>query len=1205
MEAIEQDNLDISAVDGTSDRHRTIRFKKLILQGFKSFPDTTELVFNENICAIVGPNGCGKSNILDALRWVLGEQGPSQLRARAMADIIFNGSANRKPVGMTEITLVIDCPAGTLPLAYEEIEITRRLYRSGESEYQINRVPCRLKDITDLFLDTGIGRGAYALIEQGRVDALVTARPDERRTFLEQIAGIEKYKVRKKEALSKLASTETNLARVKDVVTEVNTRRISLARQARKAIKYRTIKKERDDMTRVLAGGRYARLQDRLRQQDERAEILENHIARNAARLGLQSVALTESRKQVDTAQDILRNAADEIDQLERRIDYIESRIRDQDERYHEIEKEIEHDAGEADALERKNSDLDKRGHLLDEESANLKTRLAVLIEESAFQEEQTRKMDSTLKRLRNTLSEARSRRLREITEMAALKNRLTSIAERRSHLARRINDLDAEILRINTEETTSQQLCRDVEVTIADQEVLLSGLKAELDDARKRRSDIDHLRQDAGERLRVIDSEKMSVDSRLKSLREILAAGDGLDSGVKAVLDRFNAGNGTSRQVIYGTVADLYDTDSDSEQVVAIALYPYLQDIVALGSPEMNDVCSFLTDEKLGRVTVRIPEAGPRQDDRIPVNVSGIVPVRSLVNSELQLAGMFDRLLAGVFLAPDAETAALSAREYPHAVFVSPCGMRWEPGGARTIGRAPDNRLAYRQRRTEVRHLEIRAEKLQTSHSRIGDEYRAFEREWRSADADVSSKQTQLTDMERNLAVFRRDLEHRRGRVEQVVEQRNGVHSERLSVQKEIEQLSLEHSGLTAKVDERESQSGGSDTIDELEKQLETTSVEMTGLQTRLTEYRMQVRSTQDRIEFTEKERTGLSDEIRRLQELSDHYREQILKKRGLLEDGSTKKNELLVELKRLIEDSPIRKNRLETLKARLVQVKRAEEEIAAEVTELERVDRQMERDMADIRVEKASLNSALQALIEEAECDPSEEADVLGRVPDDAEIDDWKKQADVLQESLNLFSDVNLAAEHEHRELVERSRFLDEQLQDLDSAIASLRNTIQQINRASKLRFTEAFTAVNDHFSRIFQGLFDGGEASLELIDPNDPLETGVDIICRPPGKRARTIDLLSGGEKALAALALLLAGFRYKPSPLLFLDEVDAPLDDHNVVRFTRFLKTLAEVTQVVMITHNSVTMEVADILYGVTMENPGISKLVSARLTMFAG
>lgn len=1182
-----------------------IRFKKLFLQGFKSFPDQTELAFEDSICAIVGPNGCGKSNILDALRWVLGEQGPGQLRARSMSDVIFNGTAKRKPVGMAEITLIIECPAGALPLAFEEIAITRRLYRSGESEYFINRASCRLKDITDLFLDTGIGKGAYSLIEQGRVDALVTARPEERRGFLEQIAGIEKYKVRKKEALSRLASTENNLARVRDVISEVHSRRVSLARQARKAIKYRSLRTELDDLQRVLSGGRCARIQDDLHHLAARMEHLENTMSRTAAQIGLQSVALQESRKRVDTAQEHLRKTGDMFDQVENRIDYLENRIRDFDDRRRELDTEIENEVHDADLLDHQCNDLNRRSILLDHELAELTRQSATVSQEVDTLDSQRLDLDGRISHLHKQLADTRARRLKQITGCSDLRNRILSGDERLRHLTRRLAELNQDSEQHADALHEASRLHADLTRDVSRLESALENLHGQLDAAATAKDAAASAFHEAGDRLRVFEKERLSLQSRIESLQEIDTAGEGLDSGVRIVLKRFPRSTDTRPDVpsIIGTLAELYDTADEYEEAVTAALYTRLQDIIVAENAVFDGICRFLNDSQPGRVTIRrLPDSGGNRDSGNEPP-SGTLPLNTCISTADTFKPLFAELLAGVYLAPDPGAAARAAAERPEAVIVTPCGMRWGPGHTRTFGRPVDNRPVYRRRRKEIADLKKREEACAIEHQAALQDYETLDRLHQNAGAAWGGIQEQFAGTSQALAVARGECDHRQHDLEETTRRHTAVLEEKDAVAGETNRLKEQLESWRKALEELETRTDIPHELNQLETDLEKAEKDASVLRDALTEKRIQARSTSDRAEFAGRERSRMQEEIKRLMDIAGQHRRQALTKREQVETGSTRRKLLADELEKLVADGPVRQHRLESLKAQLIQAQRAEQDIAAHLADLEHTDRTLERELADVRVKKASLETARTSLAEDLAWDPAAEAEKLGRIPDDSEMEDWKHRIETLQQSVSLFSDVNLGAEQEHRELVDRSRFLDEQMLDLEHAILSLRTTIQQINRTSRMRFMDAFDAVTKHFGVIFQGLFGGGEATLELIDPEDPLESGVDIVCKPPGKRARTIDLLSGGEKALAALALLLAGFKYKPSPLLFLDEVDAPLDEHNVSRFTTFLTSLSDITQVVMITHNAQTMEAADILYGVTMEEPGISKLVSARLSMF--
>ncbi len=1191
------------ATAGLSAQTRTIRFKKLSLQGFKSFPDPTQLSFEDSICAIVGPNGCGKSNILDALRWVLGEQGPSQLRARSMSDVIFNGSAKRKPVGMAEVTLTIDCPAGLVSLPYEEIAVTRRLYRSGESEYLINRSPCRLKDITDLFLDTGVGRGAYSLIEQGRVDVLVTARPEERRGFIEQIAGIEKFKVRKKEALSRLASTENNLARVKDVISEVHSRRASLARQARKAKKYRTLKAELQDVQKALSTARYAKIQKELRQLDTQTKHLENVMTRTATHIALQSAAHQESYKLVDAAQEKLRKTAESFDQVENRIDYLENRIKDFDDRRLELEKEIETEQANANSQERRCIDLNNQAKRLDQELETLTEQAGTISEEMETLETQRQQMNAHIRLLREQLADARARRLKQITRCSDLRNRIQGGEDKLRYLAQRQSELALEKESLATTQGDLSRRLADLGEKISRMESVQSALLGRQQTATADKALATQAFKEADERLRVLEKERLSLQSRLESLLEIDAAGEGFDSGVKRVLKRFPRTDSAKPDIssVIGTLADIYDTPDEYEEAVTAALYSRLQDIVVSGSANFDAICRFLIETQPGRVTVRHVSKNGGDQKRAHHAPPGLRALVDCISTADEFKPMFDELLAATFLAPDEETAAAAAAAQPETTIVTPDGLRWGPGNRRTFGRPIDNRPVFRRRQKEINELKTKVADAVVQEQAALQVYQDCDRHLKDVVMAWDSIQEQISGAVQQLAVAEGELAHRRLALDETAGRYAAVTKEKEGLIEEMGAIGHQLETLRQALGEMEAQTNISDDLNKLEATLEESDKESIILRDILTEKRIQARSAADRTVFVQREQARLRNETDRLMEIAEQYRHQASVKRQLVVTETTRARELADELEALIVDAPVRKNRLETLKSQLEQANQAKQGAAVHLAELEQSDRALERDLAEVRVKQASLETARDALSEDLTWNPAEEAENLESIPDETEMNDWKQRIELLQQNILLFSDVNLGAEHEHREVTERSRFLDEQLQDLEHAVHSLRTTIQQIDRTSKTRFIEAFNVVTEHFGTIFQKLFGGGEARLELTNPNDLLDSGVDIVCKPPGKRARTIDLLSGGEKALSALALLLSGFKYRPSPLLFLDEVDAPLDEHNVTRFTQFLKSLAETTQIVMITHNALTMEAAETLYGVTMEEPGISKLVGAKLT----
>lgn len=1202
----------LSDMEISSDQPRTIRFKKLELQGFKSFPDRTALEFNDDICAIVGPNGCGKSNILDAIRWVLGEQGPSQLRARAMADIIFNGAAGRRPVGMSEITLTIEAPAGSLPLSFQEVEITRRLYRSGDSEYLINRTACRLRDITDLFLDTGMGKGAYSLIEQGRVDALVTARPEDRRAFLEQTAGIEKYKVRKKEALSKLNSTEHNLARVQDVVAEVRSRRISLSRQARKAAKYRTIKNDLEDLQRVYLAGRFLRYNSELDQQKRKQETLENQLARNAAQSGLQVAALAQARDQIQEVQTELSQAGHQADKARLRMEYLESRIADMEARERELQNEQEQAQEQITALVAEQKTLETRLVSFKEEHENRLQLLEYLQTEASQCEERYQVSNNRTMEIRNRLHELQRQQRTQVETVSQLQNQLTSVSEAIRRVTTRRDQLAADqadnARRVTASREELQEAQNRLEALSQQQE---QGV-AQLETISEQLAEFVEEKQVTINAVRNLDHELLSVTTRIDSLQEVVSRGEGLDSGVRAVLKAFGPDTPDETDfTVLGTIADLYETDDHHEIAVAAALHDHLENVVAPSNRAVKTITEFLAEAQYGPVVLLSADwhrvnSEPEISSNLNSIVADAVPLRSVVSAAPGLESIFDWLLHGVYLVPDHSIPVLQDEPVDGYCFVTPGGYRLGPGPRLMVPGVGDNKMAYRQRLAEIKTLTEKQSVLSRDTEDARERLQALESRGAELEGQRSSIAGQLAATQQEIAVANRDATHLASALARVQEQgqvMNGevesIASELAALQTRLERLQLEHTEANRAADLH-------DEISAVEQELEDAQSHGEACRDTLMETRIRLNSTGDQVTSSTGEMGRMNDEIQRIGQMIERTRIQAERKVSIEASGRDERQEHVEELQQLVLRQPELKNSVENLRVRLSRMRDAEQALASEVSSLEKNERQIEREMGDIRVAVASVESSLASLKDESQWDLAELASELAvefpEVPEPEELQQWKAQIEVLRNNLLMLGDVNLAAEEEHRELVERNQFLDEQIRDLEESIGSLRSTIQQINRASKVRFLEAYEVVNSHFGEVFQKLFSGGEASLQLLDPDDPLESGVDIVCKPPGKRARTIDLLSGGEKALAALSLLLAGFRYRPSPLLFLDEVDAPLDDANVVRFTEFLKELAKVTQVVMITHNATTMEAADVLYGITMEEPGISRLVSARLSM---
>ncbi|MBN1550157.1 chromosome segregation protein SMC [bacterium] len=1178
-----------------------IRFQKLTLQGFKSFPDKVSLEFNSQISAIVGPNGCGKSNILDALRWVLGEQGPSQLRAQSMSDVIFNGSANRKPVGMAEVTLAIECPMGSLPIGYNCIEVTRRLYRSGESEYNLNKTPCRLKDIIDLFLDIGLGKGAYSLIEQGRVDALLMARPIERRGLLEQAAGILKYKNRKKEALTKLTQTEQNLTRVKDVIAEVRSRRIILARQAHKAEKYKALRHEIEELEVSIVAARYANCLNSQTDINKYISELENELARLSAKIGLQAASVQQAKNRVEESAATLQKAQQEYNQMEFKIDATEDKLRDGEQRLHDIQNESMRLRSESESLVSKVTELKRNKTGL---GKNCEKLSAEITNKESSTEEYERIVSDIKRQIdkhKNHLNLMKSKHLSFVESASKYRNRKAELEEAIRRVSSRIEKLIQERDRI--EENLYQHITnRDTSVSQKQNYLeILETMTSEREGVNdKIRSQEGYINELNG-RLQEIESRRMKIVNRYHSLEEIIAAGEGLKNGVKAVLKDYKNHESVNGSII-GLLADLFDTDAEYERAVEAALEERIENIVVTKHSEAERAIQFLSSQQKGRCTFIPIEPklvnGHGKPSRLPETAK---PVIDLIRTENRNMPLFKQLLYNSYLVDDLKTALeIWKMEKEPITLVTTEGEVITPEGIVTGGWESDGVPSYINRKkemgrlqSEIRNVTKRSDELKCELNRNKEQEKVYRRESDELERQISSTTISIAEISR-------DVSHSEQQLKQVNLQFEAVLGEIEILQQELNELQRAHQKLTGQSHDEIQVNELEQAISKQEREIDELMEYLDLQNSSLTDVRIALETTRERKNSLLREINQIDSESERLDSLSkrltiraDEMDQQMIELSAHLQDVKN-------ELESLLRKRPSMEMNIQKLKSQWGQEKLAEESLIHEQETLQKQLRSVESGLTEQRILKAQTESTMKAIQEQTTINLGDIAVKMPEIPNLEELGKWTEQLHVLKRELESLGDVNLTAVEEHCEIVERNKYLDEQLNDLEKSITSLKTTIQQINHISRKKFNEAFENVNRFFGEIFKQLFNGGEAELKLIDPDDPLETGVEILCRPPGKRTRTIDLLSGGEKALSALALLFASFQYKPSPILFLDEVDASLDDANILRFTEYLKELSITTQVMMISHNPLTVEIADILYGITMADPGISKLVAVKI-----
>jgi len=1254
-----------------------LRIKSLQVHGFKSFVDRTTFTFKDGVTAVVGPNGCGKSNVVDAIRWVMGEQSARRLRGRGMDDVIFAGSDSRPPIGMAEVQLTFDNEDGQAPAAYAtyaEIQITRRLYRSGESEYLMNKVPTRLKDIQDFFRDTGIGAKGYTIVEQGKVAEIVSAKADERRILIEEAAGITKYKARRREAEGKLKSTEQNLTRVSDVLREIKRQINTLERQAKKAARYKRPREtqrvlelslaldERADLVETVDGARSS-----LTELRDAVTVLTTQLAERELSIEAERIALTESEKAVAAGSERLYGLRSEIKNLEGRIELARR----------ESESLDESDAGRQSELERLREQLgtaradaeQAKDELVQIEDAVAKQAETLAGAEHDAAEAQARLVET--ERQRESSNEAL---VNVLTQLARHEDRIAGLADRRSEIDRRQRDADREFEIQQTATHTAEGEQRDLEAGLRNLLAERDRLQESLVESMNKHERAIEADRAAGEALRDKRERLEARRARLDSLREVVERREDVAAATRHLLDQGEEAR--ERFGLRGLVRDLLEVPADVERAVEAVLAERAEAIVVGDGSGALAALDALREADAGRGVFLLERpADPIGLGTVPFGT----PLADLVRASAGFEATARTLLQDVYLVDSLGQVFehFGTGSLP-ATFVTRLGDTVTPEGAiRGGGEAASSGLISRVR--EVRELEAEVDALELDTARSEQAAATATRELQEASDGLDNLRNRHHTSALALANHEKDLERTSERVKTLGEAQEHRTAERSELLAEAEAMADDQTRLETAVEQaRQERTEKQRGLDSIGLQLGSLSRETSRLDARVTELKVahqgrvesrdRLRETAERaastatetqvwierrereIELAAERRQTLAEESQAAEaalneRLTDEeaarveaesLREVYDGKAARVREAEDSVRELRSSLSgrqesaagaelTLRESEMLLNHQVETIRERwhvdlsswtLPPLEPEEAPVATDATPTESVEGAGEGESADAAAEaEATVAAALRGEGDSSEAEGEEAAAAL--LGDDSanEAKEARQNAEIarapreereerlgsLRKTLESMGDVNLGAIEEHEELAERHRFLHEQQTDLQETIDSLREAIARINRTSRRRFRETFEAVSKRFSENFPRLFGGGKASLELTEAEDVLEAGIEIMAQPPGKRLQNVNLLSGGEKTMTALALLVAVFQVRPSPFFLLDEVDAALDDANVGRFNQLITEMAAHSQFLVITHNKRTIEVADVLYGVTMEQKGVSKLVSVELT----
>ena len=1231
--------------------NKIMYLKNLTVLGFKSFADKTALNFQPGVTAIVGPNGCGKSNVSDAIRWVLGEQSAKALRGGEMADVIFNGTDGRKPLGMAEVSLTIGgmdeehLHAAGVEIAYDEVTITRRVFRDGGSEYFINKTACRLKDIQQLFMGTGVGRTSYSIMAQGNITQILSSKPEDRRLIFEEAAGITKYKSQKKEALRKLEYTEQNLLRVADLVREVKRQIGSLQRQAGKARRYKQLSQELQHLDAQLARHQFDQLQAEINERQLTAENLRNEIETRSAGVLRCEDEITQLRgrfadleRQISAMQQRGLELKGESDRHESRIHFNEERLRECAEQNSKALADL------TQAEERRRAAGEELAsvseHLAAAESALAEHRRALAAKQGALQ-----KVEEDLRQQQEALRAAQASAFAAAQDLTRARNEVTAIDLQKQGNIVRLEKLSAEKIQLEEERTRLETRLHEFAANVEAQKLNVQTQRGTVEERQQRLREVQAELERAGLEQDKALEQQAEKRSRLSVLDQLHAEHEGFSVGSLAALKQ--------SQHVLGSLADKIRVPDQYVMAIETALGHHLQLVLTEQPESARQILAELNTNRKGRASIapltfmqnghgeQVPGAdhhpanevaGQTAPPAVSIELNGApLAAMAVVQGEASVRPVLERLLGVTRIVRDLNAATEAWRESKGAFhYVTLSGEVLSRHGIYTggynngngNGNAPASILG---RKNQIADLRRALAQLQEQVAEISRRKGALQSEQTTLQAGLQQAQTDLQAQEVAIAT-------REGEFGALETSQRLLHQKVETVVYEIQSLAAqEREGLqkraelaatAAELAEREKTQQGQ--VVELTARLESLRQQRDNANTGLTESKIALATEEQMSASCQQQQQALEQRMRELAQVIEQRkgelfsfvsrkeqseseiqdsRGQIEKLRHDREQVNAQTAELVAQEQSQQTDITTREEALREQRRRLAEIQEARSALEVELAQKnmtiqnlrERIQQKYHVNLDDVRSECITITFAEEGPAKVHVMTP-EEMTSAGAATDWTAVE---QQVQTLQQRIEEMGPVNLVAIEEYEETEQRYQFLSKQHDDLVQAKAQLLEIINRINTQTREMFRQTFEQVRQNFRAMFTEVFGGGKADLILMDENDLLESGIDIVARPPGKQLQTISLLSGGEQTMTAVALLFSIYQVKPSPFCVLDELDAPLDESNINRFIRVLQRFLANSQFIVITHNKRTIGMADVLYGVTMQEHGISRIVSVR------
>ena len=1189
-----------------------INFKEIEICGFKSFADTTRISFDGGITAIVGPNGCGKSNVSDAIRWVLGEQSSKALRGKSMQDVIFAGTEKRKKLSYCEVTLVFDNTQKWFNIDLDEVSLTRKLYRSGESDYMINKKPCRLKDIRDLLYDSGIGKDGYSIIGQGRVDEIIQSKPEDRRAIFEEAAGIAKYKARKTETESRLVRVRDNLSRATDIITEVERRLGPLKRQSEDAKKY-------------------LEYRDQLKQMEIDAYVYQfDHAAqtKNEINVKLQGYRdnLNVLTNSLETEQAKYDKSLNEIDQLDKRSAELHNKLladninlekkqgdsRLLNEQTRHLKEQIDRLTAQIDAL---NLDINQKSAFVKNATAlcdDEKKNLNKLHEEAQDLSQKHLNLIDDLTKNETEKEENQRSLIDNLAKLTDIKANLSAYIAKRDTMLENIKNDNEKLSTLQAEQANLAEVVK----TLSTEVERLNSTKQSKDKSLNQiSSQIESLAEQAeslSESIYAIKTGISNDTNRKNILANLQADFEGYQFAVKRLMQDSKS-NSTLNNAIKGVVGNIISVDPKYSTAIEIALGGSIQNIVTKDENDAKTLINYLKQAHLGRATfLPISAVKPRSisaSDRQYLNTTGCLGVASeLVKCEAVYRSVIDSLLGSTVVCDNLDNAVILAKRTGYAFrIVTLEGDLLSPQGSMSGGSKKSNDSSLLSKESEIKALEQnianktaelhglekeyqqvteRLESLKILNSNESASLQQINNEFFSKNASLENNKAKLAQIEEDVFTYQSQIKVATNIVEELNSQINS-----------IDKVELDYAQTQAKVGEF------NETNKNAYEELKSRRDEY---QEALTSSRIKIASTEEKIKSLETNIESYTNDINTAKQSIEKLNSDLLSQMRVYDEAinlnkSKNENEELENLKKEIEDLNTKISQFEDFKQTLMkELKDLDDKKTVLSGDIAKLNNKIYQEETRLQKVDIDIENMQERIYEEYELTYNDCAQIA-HIDEEFDLKNVLININKVKNQINALGYVNINAIEEYKSEGARYEEMSSQVEDLRKAEEDAVNIIKDLSKEMLDKFNTEFEQIQANFTKVFKELFGGGNARLEILPSEDPLTAGIEIIAQPPGKNLSNITLLSGGEKTMTAIAILFAILKLKPMPFCFLDEIEAALDDANIERYAQYLKRFSDETQFIVITHRKPTMEVVDTLYGVTMEEKGVSKIVSVKLS----